>query len=48
MRPESNNLSKINASLFDFNPLPKELLSMKDWYEEGKIHQTLSGVHGTF
>ncbi|MCT7554957.1 ATP-dependent DNA helicase [Aliarcobacter butzleri] len=42
MRPESNNLSKINASLFNFNPLPKELLSMRDWYEEGKIHQTLS------
>lgn len=41
-RPEANKLAKINASLFNFNPLPKELLVMNDWYEEGKIHQTLS------
>ena len=41
-RPEANKLAKINASLFDFKPLPKELLLMSDWYEEGKIHQTLS------
>lgn len=41
-RPEANKLAKINASLFDFVPLPKELLIMSDWYEEGKIHQTLS------
>lgn len=42
MRPEACNLSKINASLFEFKPLPQAWLSMKDWYEEGKIHQTLS------
>lgn len=41
-RPEANKLAKINASLFDFNPLPKELLVMNEWYEEGKIHETLS------
>jgi ATP-dependent exoDNAse (exonuclease V) alpha subunit len=41
-RPEANKLSKINASLFDFKPLPKEWLIMNEWYEEGKIHQTLS------
>ncbi len=41
-RPEANKLSKINASLFDFKPLPKEWLIMHEWYEEGKIHQTLS------
>jgi exodeoxyribonuclease V alpha subunit len=41
-RPEANKLAKINASLFEFSPLPKELLLMNDWYEEGKIHQTLS------
>lgn len=41
-RPEANKLAKINASLFDFKPLPKELLVMNDWYEEGKIHETLS------
>lgn len=42
-RPEANKLAKISASLFDFKPLPKELLVMNDWYEEGKIHETLSG-----
>lgn len=41
-RPEANRLAKINTSLFGFNPLPKELLVMNDWYEEGKIHLTLS------
>jgi len=42
MRPEACNLSKINSSLFDFKPLPQEWLAMRDWYEEGKIHETLS------
>ncbi|TDP61177.1 ATP-dependent DNA helicase [Flavobacterium dankookense] len=41
-RPEANRLAKINASLFEFKPIPKELLVMSDWYEEGKIHQTIS------
>ncbi|MBR8535113.1 AAA family ATPase [Carboxylicivirga sediminis] len=41
-RPEANKLSKINSSLFEFNPLPKEWLIMNDWYEVGKIHETLS------
>ncbi len=41
-RPEASSLSKINSSLFDFKPLPKELLVMNEWYEEGKIHETLS------
>jgi len=41
-RPEASFLNKINSSLFDFKPLPKELLIMNDWYSEGKIHQTLS------
>jgi exodeoxyribonuclease V alpha subunit len=42
MRPEACNLSKINSSLFDFKPLPQEWLAMNGWYEEGKIHETLS------
>jgi len=42
LRPETSCLSKINSSLFDFKPLPKEWLLMQDWYEEGKIHHTLS------
>lgn len=41
-RPEANFLSKINSSLFEFKPIPKELLIMREWYEEGKIHETLS------
>jgi len=41
-RPEASNLSKINSSLFEFKPLPKEWLVMHEWYEEGKIHETLS------
>jgi len=42
IRPEANSLLKINSSLFEFNPIPKELLIMHEWYEEGKIHKTLS------
>ena len=41
-RPEASSISKINSSLFDFKPLPKEWLVMNEWYEEGKIHETLS------
>jgi ATP-dependent exoDNAse (exonuclease V) alpha subunit len=41
-RPESSNLLKINSSLFDFKPLPKEWLIMNEWYQEGKIHESLS------
>jgi len=41
-RPESSCLQMINSSLFDFKPIPTEFLNMRDWYEEGKIHKTLS------
>jgi exodeoxyribonuclease V alpha subunit len=41
-RPEASSLSKINSSLFVFKPLPKEWLVMNEWYQEGKIHETLS------
>ena len=41
-RPEASSLLKINSSLFSFNPLPKEWLIMNEWYQEGKIHETLS------
>jgi len=43
-RPERSALLGINASLFAFNPLPDELLTIKDWYAEGKIHNTLADV----
>lgn len=41
-RPEKSCLSWINSSLFSFQPVPDEILSMYEWYEEGKIHHTLS------
>lgn len=40
-RPELSKLAFINSSLFEFNPLPREFSNMS-WYEEGKIHKTLS------
>lgn len=42
LRKECSFLNKINSSIFEFNPLPIEWLFMTDWYEEGKIHETLS------
>jgi len=44
LRPEHSQLNKINSSLFEFNPVPEELLNLIDWYEEGKIHKTLTGI----
>ncbi len=41
-RPEKSHLMAINSSLFVFRPVPDKLLQIRDWYEEGKIHHTLS------
>jgi hypothetical protein len=41
-RLEQSRLLRINASLFAFRPVPDELRVLGDWYEEGKIHSTLS------
>jgi hypothetical protein len=41
-RPEKSHLFTVNSSLFEFKPLPDALLRMADWYEEGKIHETLA------
>jgi hypothetical protein len=41
-RPEKSHLLGINSSLFDFKPVPDEILNIHEWYEEGKIHRTLS------
>jgi hypothetical protein len=41
-RPESSKLARINSSLFDFNPLPEAWVNLYPWYEEGKIHTTLT------
>ncbi|MDR0926655.1 MAG: ATP-dependent RecD-like DNA helicase [Ignavibacteria bacterium] len=40
-RPEKSRLALINSSVFDFKPLPEVLLHER-WYEEGKIHSTLT------
>lgn len=41
-RPEKSRLALINSSVFEFKPLHNDLLSMNSWYEEGKIHSTLT------
>ena len=43
-RKEKSHLLGINSSLFEFRPLAEALLNMQSWYEEGKIHQALSGL----
>jgi ATP-dependent exoDNAse (exonuclease V) alpha subunit len=40
-RPEKSRLSLINSSVFDFKPLPEKMLQGR-WYEESKIHSTLT------
>ena len=44
-RLENAQLSLINSSLFDgfFRAVPDKLIRRKDWYEEGKIHEALTG-----
>jgi len=44
-RPENAQTGLINSSLFDgfFRAVPDELIRRKDWYEEGKIHEALTG-----
>ena len=41
-RLEKSRLFRINASLFAFQPVHQELRKLGDWYEEGKIHSTLT------
>lgn len=41
-RLENSHLVRINSSLFQFRPAPPELQTMHEWYEEGKIHRTLT------
>lgn len=43
-RPERSILNRINSSLFTFKPSPAELFRMHEWYEEGKIHRTLTSL----
>ena len=41
-RPESSKLARINSSLFNLNPLPEAWVNLFPWYEEGKVHTTLT------
>ena len=40
-RPEKSRIALINSSIFEFKPLPEELITINSWYEEGKINSTL-------
>jgi len=42
-RRERSHLARINSSLFEFRPVPTPLLELGAWYEEGTIHQALTG-----
>ena len=44
-RPENAQARLVNSSLFNgfFQAVPDELISRKDWYEEGKVHEDLAG-----
>lgn len=41
-RPEKSHLLGVNSSIFAFNPVPDALRTPGDWYEEGRIHATLT------
>jgi exodeoxyribonuclease V alpha subunit len=41
-RLERSRLLRINASLFSFRPVPDDLRTLGGWYEEGRIHSTLT------
>lgn len=41
-RRERAQLDRINSSVFQFRPAPAEYQTMSGWYEEGKIHRTLT------
>lgn len=42
-RPESSILKRINSSLFSFRSVPQELRHLRGWFEDGRIHQALTG-----
>ena len=43
-RPERSYLVGINSSLFEFRPIPEAFQTLDSWYEEGKIHRTLTEI----
>lgn len=42
MRPEQSALTSISSSLFEFKPVNELIATKKDWYEAGKVHQSLA------
>ncbi len=42
MRPEQSALTSISSSLFKFKPVNELIATKKDWYEAGKVHQSLA------
>ena len=44
-RPENTQANLVNSSLFEgfFRAVPDALVNRKHWYEEGRIHEALSG-----
>jgi len=42
MRPEQSALTSINSSLFEFRPVNELIARKNDWYEAGKIHESLA------
>ncbi|WP_157507555.1 ATP-dependent DNA helicase [Ktedonobacter racemifer] len=43
-RPEKSHLVNIDASLFDFHPLPLEMHTIRDWKQEWRYHKTLADI----
>jgi hypothetical protein len=42
-RRERSHLVGINSSLFQFVPLPPEILDRRNWYEDARVYHTLTG-----
>jgi len=43
-RPERSYLVGVNSSLFEFRPIPEAFQTLGAWYEEGRIHRTLTAI----
>ena len=43
-RRESSRLMRINSSLFAFNPIPDELMEVRNWHGEGRTQGTLAEI----
>lgn len=43
MRREQSALFSINSSLFEFSPVNESYANRNEWYEDGRIHEALTG-----